>query len=79
MPIKITMPALSPTMEAGTLAKWLVKEGDKVSSGDIMAEVETDKATMELEAVEEGTIGKLLHLGRTERLDRKWIGPHRNE
>jgi len=59
MPIKITMPALSPTMESGTLAKWLVKEGDKVSSGDILAEVETDKATMELEAVDEGTVGKL--------------------
>jgi len=66
MPIKITMPALSPTMEAGTLAKWMVKEGDKVSSGDILAEVETDKATMELEAVEEGTIGKLLVTEGTE-------------
>jgi pyruvate dehydrogenase E1 component beta subunit len=66
MPIKITMPALSPTMEAGTLAKWMVKEGDKVTSGDILAEVETDKATMELEAVEEGTIGKLLVAEGTE-------------
>ena len=56
MPIEIKMPALSPTMEEGTLAKWLVKEGDKVSSGDIMAEIETDKATMEFEAVDEGTI-----------------------
>lgn len=56
MPIEIKMPALSPTMEEGTLAKWLVKEGDKVSSGDIMAEIETDKATMEFEAVDEGVI-----------------------
>ncbi|OYU35279.1 pyruvate dehydrogenase complex dihydrolipoamide acetyltransferase [Novosphingobium sp. PASSN1] len=56
MPIQIKMPALSPTMEEGTLAKWLVKVGDKVSSGDIMAEIETDKATMEFEAVDEGTI-----------------------
>ncbi|AUH32490.1 pyruvate dehydrogenase complex dihydrolipoamide acetyltransferase [Paracoccus tegillarcae] len=60
MPIEILMPALSPTMEEGTLAKWLVKEGDTVSSGDIMAEIETDKATMEFEAVDEGTIGKIL-------------------
>jgi pyruvate dehydrogenase E2 component (dihydrolipoamide acetyltransferase) len=60
MPIEILMPALSPTMEEGTLAKWLVKEGDIVSSGDIIAEIETDKATMEFEAVDEGTIGKLL-------------------
>jgi pyruvate dehydrogenase E2 component (dihydrolipoamide acetyltransferase) len=56
MPIEIKMPALSPTMEEGTLAKWLIKVGDKVSSGDIMAEIETDKATMEFEAVDEGTI-----------------------
>ncbi|MET0252196.1 MAG: 2-oxo acid dehydrogenase subunit E2, partial [Novosphingobium sp.] len=56
MPIAIKMPALSPTMEEGTLAKWLVKVGDKVASGDIMAEIETDKATMEFEAVDEGTI-----------------------
>ena len=56
MSIAIKMPALSPTMEEGTLAKWLVKVGDKVSSGDIMAEIETDKATMEFEAVDEGTI-----------------------
>ena len=56
MPISIKMPALSPTMEEGTLAKWLVKVGDKVASGDIMAEIETDKATMEFEAVDEGTI-----------------------
>ncbi len=60
MPIEILMPALSPTMEEGTLAKWLVKEGDKVSSGDIIAEIETDKATMEFEAVDEGTIGRIV-------------------
>ena len=60
MPINILMPALSPTMEDGTLAKWMVKEGDTVSSGDILAEIETDKATMEFEAVDEGVIGKLL-------------------
>jgi len=60
MAIEILMPALSPTMEEGTLAKWLVKEGDTVSSGDIIAEIETDKATMEFEAVEEGAIGKIL-------------------
>jgi len=60
MATEILMPALSPTMEEGTLAKWLVKEGDKVSSGDIMCEIETDKATMEFEAVDEGVIGKIL-------------------
>jgi len=60
MATEILMPALSPTMEEGTLAKWLVKEGDTVSSGDILAEIETDKATMEFEAVDEGVIGKLL-------------------
>ncbi len=60
MPIEIKMPALSPTMEEGTLAKWLVKEGDTVKSGDIMAEIETDKATMEFEAVDEGTIAQIL-------------------
>ena len=60
MPTEILMPALSPTMEEGTLAKWLVKEGDTVASGDIMAEIETDKATMEFEAVDEGIIGKIL-------------------
>ena len=60
MPINIQMPALSPTMEEGTLAKWLVKEGDIVESGDVMAEIETDKATMEFEAVDEGIIGKIL-------------------
>ena len=60
MPIDITMPALSPTMEEGKLAKWHVKEGDTVSSGDVIAEIETDKATMEVEAVDEGKIGKIL-------------------
>ena len=60
MAIEIKMPALSPTMEEGTLAKWLVKEGDEVKSGDILAEIETDKATMEFEAVDEGTIGKIM-------------------
>ena len=60
MAIDIKMPALSPTMEEGTLAKWLVKEGDQVKSGDIMAEIETDKATMEFEAVDEGTVAKIL-------------------
>jgi pyruvate dehydrogenase E2 component (dihydrolipoamide acetyltransferase) len=60
MPINILMPALSPTMEEGTLAKWLVKEGDSVSSGAVLAEIETDKATMEFEAVDEGTIGKIV-------------------
>ena len=60
MPIELKMPALSPTMEEGTLAKWLVKEGDSVSSGDILAEIETDKATMEFEAVDEGTITQIL-------------------
>ena len=60
MATELTMPALSPTMEEGTLAKWLVKEGDEVKSGDILAEIETDKATMEFEAVDEGTIAKIL-------------------
>jgi len=60
MAIELKMPALSPTMEEGTLAKWLVKEGDTVSSGDILAEIETDKATMEFEAVDEGTVSKIL-------------------
>ena len=66
MAIEILMPALSPTMEEGTLAKWLVKEGDTVASGDIMAEIETDKATMEFEAVDEGIIGKILIAEGTE-------------
>jgi pyruvate dehydrogenase E2 component (dihydrolipoamide acetyltransferase) len=60
MPINLQMPALSPTMEEGTLAKWLVKEGDSVSSGDLLAEIETDKATMEFEAIDEGVIAKIL-------------------
>jgi len=60
MPIQITMPALSPTMEEGTLSKWLVKEGDKISSGDVIAEIETDKATMEVEAVDEGTLARIV-------------------
>ena len=60
MPISLTMPALSPTMEEGTLAKWIKKEGDTVEAGDVIAEIETDKATMEFEAVDEGTIGKIL-------------------
>jgi pyruvate dehydrogenase E2 component (dihydrolipoamide acetyltransferase) len=60
MPIELKMPALSPTMEEGTLAKWLVKEGDTVAAGDLLAEIETDKATMEFEAVDEGTIQKIL-------------------
>ena len=66
MPIEILMPALSPTMEEGTLSKWLIAEGDVVRSGDIMAEIETDKATMEVEAVEEGTVAKLLVPGGSE-------------
>ena len=66
MAIEILMPALSPTMEEGTLAKWLVKEGDTVAAGDILAEIETDKATMEFEAVDEGVIGKILVPAGTE-------------
>src|SRR5664279_3563609 len=60
MPTNILMPALSPTMEKGNLAKWLKKEGDTIKSGDIIAEIETDKATMEVEAADEGTLGKIL-------------------
>src|SRR5260221_7975199 len=60
MPINILMPALSPTMEKGNLAKWLKREGDKVKSGDVIAEIETDKATMEVEAVDEGTLAKIV-------------------
>src|SRR5271155_1559586 len=60
MPTQILMPALSPTMEKGNLAEWLKKEGDSVKSGDVIAEIETDKATMEVEAVDEGTLGKIL-------------------
>ena len=66
MPINITMPALSPTMEEGNLAKWLVKEGDHVSPGDVIAEIETDKATMEVEAVDEGTVAKIVVAAGTE-------------
>src|ERR671922_741439 len=60
MPINILMPALSPTMEKGNLAKWLKKEGDAVKAGDVIAEIETDKATMEVEAVDEGTVARIL-------------------
>src|SRR6516225_8474573 len=60
MPIEILMPALSPTMTEGNLAKWLKKEGDEVHSGDVLAEIETDKATMEVEAVDDGKIGRIL-------------------
>src|SRR5579872_4930938 len=60
MPTQVLMPALSPTMEKGNLAKWLKKEGDPVKSGDVIAEIETDKATMEVEAIDEGTLGKIL-------------------
>src|SRR5246127_1810981 len=60
MPIEILMPALSPTMTEGNLAKWLKKEGDEVHSGDVLAEIETDKATMEVEAVDDGRVGKIL-------------------
>jgi pyruvate dehydrogenase E2 component (dihydrolipoamide acetyltransferase) len=66
MPVQVLMPALSPTMEKGKLAKWLKNEGDKVKSGDILAEIETDKATMEVEAVDEGTLGKILVAGGTD-------------
>src|ERR1700692_4459656 len=60
MPIQVLMPALSPTMEEGNLAKWVKGEGDRIKSGDIIAEIETDKATMEVEATDEGTLGKIL-------------------
>src|SRR5246500_2318942 len=60
MPIQVLMPALSPTMEKGNLAKWLKKEGDTIRSGDVIAEIETDKATMEVEATDEGKLGKIL-------------------
>src|SRR4051812_25439534 len=60
MPTQVLMPALSPTMEKGNLAKWLKKEGDTIKSGDVIAEIETDKATMEVEAADEGTLGKIL-------------------
>src|SRR3978361_2308728 len=60
MPIQVLMPALSPTMEKGNLAKWLKKEGETIKSGDVIAEIETDKATMEVEATDEGTLGQIL-------------------
>src|SRR5271156_4351107 len=60
MPIQVLMPALSPTMEKGNLSKWLKKEGEAIKSGDVIAEIETDKATMEVEATDEGTMGKIL-------------------
>ncbi|MFD0936550.1 biotin/lipoyl-containing protein, partial [Methylobacterium trifolii] len=60
MPINVLMPALSPTMEKGNLAKWLKKEGDAIKSGDVLAEIETDKATMEVEAIDEGVLAKIL-------------------
>src|SRR5947199_549152 len=66
MPIQVLMPALSPTMEKGNLAKWIKSEGDPIKSGDVIAEIETDKATMEVEAVDEGTRGKILVQGGTE-------------
>ncbi|WP_407965030.1 pyruvate dehydrogenase complex dihydrolipoamide acetyltransferase [Bartonella sp. C271] len=68
MPIKITMPALSPTMEEGNLSKWNIKEGDKVACGDIIAEIETDKATMEVEAIDEGTVAKIVIPAGTQRV-----------
>ena len=60
MPVQVLMPALSPTMEKGNLAKWLKKEGDTIKTGDVIAEIETDKATMEVEAIDDGTLGKIL-------------------
>ncbi|MBX9727779.1 MAG: biotin/lipoyl-binding protein, partial [Sphingopyxis sp.] len=66
MPVELKMPALSPTMEEGTLARWLVKEGDSVSSGDLLAEIETDKATMEFEAIDEGVVSAILVPAGTE-------------
>ena len=66
MPIEILMPALSPTMTEGNLAKWTVKEGDKIKSGQVIAEIETDKATMEVEAVDEGVVGKIMVQAGTE-------------
>ncbi|VAV89228.1 Pyruvate dehydrogenase E1 component beta subunit, partial [hydrothermal vent metagenome] len=66
MAVNVLMPALSPTMEEGKLAKWLMKEGDEVSSGDVIAEIETDKATMEIEAIDEGVLAKILIAEGTE-------------
>ncbi|HAM46908.1 MAG TPA: pyruvate dehydrogenase complex dihydrolipoamide acetyltransferase, partial [Alphaproteobacteria bacterium] len=68
MPIPLLMPALSPTMEEGSIAKWLVKEGDAITAGDIIAEIETDKATMEYEAVDEGVMGQILAAEGTENI-----------
>ena len=68
MPAQVLMPQLSPTMEEGKLAKWLVREGDRVRAGDVIAEIETDKATMEIEAAEDGRIGKILVPEGTERV-----------
>src|SRR5512142_451383 len=68
MPIEVLMPALSPTMEKGNLARWLKKEGDQVKSGEVIAEIETDKATMEVEAVDEGTLAKILVPEGTEKV-----------
>ncbi len=68
MTTQILMPALSPTMTEGKLAKWLKKEGDKIKAGDLIAEIETDKATMEMEAVDEGTLGKILIPAGTEKV-----------
>ena len=69
MPIEILMPALSPTMKEGNLAKWVKKEGDKIKAGEVIAEIETDKATMEVEAVDEGTLGKILIAEGTENVE----------
>ena len=69
MTLQILMPALSPTMTEGTLSKWNVKEGDQVTAGDVVAEIETDKATMELEAVDDGVIEKILVKEGTEKVD----------
>jgi hypothetical protein len=76
MPTNILMPALSPTMEKGNLAKWLKKEGDKVKSGDVIAEIETDKATMEVEAVDEGTLAKIIVPEGTQERQRRHRRPN---
>jgi len=73
MPIKILMPALSPTMTEGNLAKWVKKEGEKISAGEVIAEIETDKATMEVEAVDEGIIAKILIPEGTEGVQVKFV------
>ena len=78
MATQVLMPALSPTMEEGTLAKWLVKEGDTVKSGQILAEIETDKATMEFEAVDEGKIGKILIAEGSQRRPGNGLRPQRH-